>query len=208
VTSNVILHRASGDKFSCGLGVTEWSTQTLPMTTSKKKKSSTSVCISRPYAPRARTFTFHHNGNPTGSKTHAIVSAVSSETLGMLISKQPESDNSFSKYIADQTDMQHDDPNSDPGGKEKSKQRKHTMEEWLTYRDAYLEEMLRHDGREGLQVTFCADCGSTGDFSCYDCAYCMHYCQGCLLSRHRLMPLHRIRVCKPILSVIWHLKFF
>ena len=65
------------------------------------------------------------------------------------------------------------------------------------YRDTYLQEMLRHDGREGQQETLCAECGNIGDFSCYDCVYCMHYCQDCLVNRHRLMPLHRIKVCVP-----------
>ncbi|KAN0109688.1 hypothetical protein V8E52_009034 [Russula decolorans] len=34
-----------------------------------------------------------------------------------------------------------------------------------------------------------------GDFSCFDCAYGMHYCQECLVDHHRLMPLHRISIC-------------
>jgi CxC2 like cysteine cluster associated with KDZ transposases len=70
------------------------------------------------------------------------------------------------------------------------------MEEWLAHRDTYLHEMLHHNGREGVQVTYCTGtgCVNRGDFSCHDCAYCMHYCRNCLIDRHRLMPLHRIRV--------------
>jgi len=125
----------------------------------------------------------------------------------MLLSERPESDNLISEYIADHMDIQHDDPaEANTEGKEKSKQRKRTdlMDEWLLHRETYLQEMLRHDGREGLKVTYCADCRERGDFSCYDCAYSMDYCQKCLVSRHRLMPLHRIRVCKLILSVIYY----
>jgi hypothetical protein len=159
------------------------------MRISKKKK--TSVRITRPYAPQARTLTFHRNDdlfNPTNSTTYAVVSAAS-EALGMLPSQPLEPNDS---YIANQSTMEHDEPEE----KKKSKERKRTMalEEWLMYRDIYLQELLRHDGREGEPITFCAYCGNSGDFSCYDCAYCMHYCQDCLVDRHRLMPLHRIKV--------------
>ena len=178
------------------------------MTTSKKKKSG--VRVSYLYAPRACTVRLHRNDNWIGSSTnHPVLSVASLEPLGMLL----ESDNSFSDYIADQTDIQPNDPAEDNAEeKEKPKQRMRTtgkaMEEWLNYQDTYLQEMLHHDGREGLQITLCADCGSFGNFSCYDCAYCIHYCQDCLVNHHRLMPLHRIRVCKIILSIIWHVKLF
>jgi hypothetical protein len=184
------------------------------MTTSRKRKQS-SVRITRPYALRARAVTFHRNNDPTAadasrSTTRVVTVTAPSKTLAMmsLPVHDSESNNSFSEYIENQTDMQHDD--SSPAGKEKSSQRKRTMvmEEWLTYRDTYLHEMLRHDGREGLQVTLCADCDKSGNFSCYDCAHSMHYCKDCLVNRHRLMPLHRIRVWRLILSVIWHLKLF
>jgi hypothetical protein len=129
----------------------------------------------------------------------------------MLLSNHPESDNLLSEYIANQTDIQHNDPaEGNAEGKEKSKQRTRTkiMEEWLTYRDTYLQELLRHDGREGLRVTVCADCGDGDDFSCFDCAYGMHYCRECLVDRHYLMPLHRIRVWNLISLTIWHLNLF
>jgi hypothetical protein len=178
------------------------------MTTSKKKKSS--LRITRPHIPSARGFIFHHRNKSGPSKTRSQTQTVVSPViLGESLSKHPESDNSLSEYFINQTDIEPNDP-ANTEGKEKSKQRKRTMgvamEEWLTYRDTYLQEMLRHDGREGQPQTFCAECGNNGDFSCYDCAYSLHYCQGCLVNHHRLMPLHRIRVWKLILSVIWYLK--
>ena len=183
-------------------------THTLSMTTSKKRKSSTSLRVSRPHALRARTVTFHSSDDrsgpsmTTGKSVVLSASAASPETLGKLLSKRPECDDTFSEYTADQTDIQHNDP-ANTKGKEKSKQRKRTagmvMEEWLGYRDSYLQEMLRHDGRKGLQVCAESDCDTSGDYSCYDCAYCMHYCRDCLVNRHRLMPLHRIKVWKLIL---------
>jgi hypothetical protein len=172
----------------------------------KKKKSSTSLHISHPYTPCARTVRVRRNNDKQAgsSTTHSAVSA--SGTLGIkLPSKQLESDNSFPEYIENQTEIQHDDPvEANTKGKEKPKQRKRAkvMEEWVTYRDTYLQEMLRHDGREGLEVTDCAECGDPGDFSCSDCAYCVHYCQSCMVNRHRFMPFHRIRVSKSILSVV------
>ena len=78
---------------------------------------------------------------------HSVVSTLG--TLGInLLSKQPESDNLFPKYIENQTEIQHDNPaEANTKGKEKPKQRKCTkvMEEWVTYRDTYLQEMLCHD---------------------------------------------------------------
>ena len=67
----------------------------------------------------------------------------------MLFSNHPASENLLSENIENQTDIQHNDPVEDNvKGKEKSKERKRTkvMEEWLTCRDIYLKEMLRHDG--------------------------------------------------------------
>lgn len=187
------------------------------MPTSKKKKSTTNLHISRPYALHARTVRFHRNDDNRirSSTTHSMVpgpqAAASLETHGMPLSELPESHNSFSEYTENQTDTQYDDPaEANTEGKEKTKRRKRAkaMEDWLTYRDTYLQELLRHDGREGLQETYCAGCGNIGDFSCYDCAYCLHYCRDCLVDRHLFMPLHRIKVWKHILSLIWHLKCF
>jgi hypothetical protein len=168
------------------------------MTTSKRKKKSSSLRITRPYAPQARTVAFHRNGSRTGSSLSSTTDAVVSKALLETQEKRHTESNDFSESMDIQLDSESlDDPaNAEETGK--SKQRKRTtgavMEEWLPYRDTYLQEMLRHDGREGLQVTFCADCDNSGDFSCYDCAYRMHYCKDCLLNRHRLMPLHRIKV--------------
>ena len=170
----------------------------------KKKKSSTSLRVSHPNAPHARAVRFHRKDGRTGmSRTLSIAP---SESLGMLFSNHPESDNLLSEYIASQTDIQHNDPAEDNTGEEKeqSKQQARTkvMEDWLTYRDTYLQEMLRHDGREEPQVALCG-CGKRGDYSCDDCAYCVYYCQSCLVNRHHFMPLHRIKVgFKLILSAI------
>ena len=78
--------------------------------------------------------------------TYSIVSTASSEILKML-PPDLESNNLFSKYTTNQTDIQYNDPaKANP----ESKQWKHTagkaMEEWLTYQNTYLQEMLHHDG--------------------------------------------------------------
>src|SRR6267154_176405 len=174
------------------------------MTLKKKKKSSISLHISHPYALYAHTVRFHRNENRTGLSI--ILSTASLETLGMLHSNHQESDNLLSEYIVNQADIQHDNPaEGHAEGKKKLKQRICTkvIEEWLTHWDTYLQELLRHNGREGLQATLCADCGKSGNYSCYNCAYYMNYCQDCLVNRHHFMPLHWIRVgFKLILSVI------
>ena len=171
------------------------------MTTSKKKKKSTSVHISRPYANHARTIRFHRNANNRigSSISHSVVSATTSESAltveGQLHSHQPASEDiSTFQYDAGLPDGQ-DSADYEPRRKQsKLRTRMNVMEEWREYRDTYLQEMLRHDGREGLQVTTCAGCGARGDFACNDCAYRLHYCQQCMIDRHQFMPLHRIQV--------------
>jgi hypothetical protein len=185
------------------------------MTTSKKKKSSTSLRVSRPYSLHARTVRLHRNDDNRPALSMTFVPIVSAGLVETPLSKHPESDNSesFSEYIETQADIQHNNPgeaNTEGQDSEKPKQRKSTklriMEEWLSCRDSYLRELLRHDGRGEHDATSCADCGNSGDFSCFDCAYGMHYCQECLVDHHRLMPLHRISVCNLISSTIWHLS--
>ena len=185
------------------------------MTTSKKKRSSTTLRISCPDALDARIIRLRRDPNTKRISTlNSVVSATSEsmKALGIMISEPAESDHPFSEYIADQNNTQH---SGDPANQCNSKedifnQRKRTtgkiIEEWLPYRDAFLHEILRHNGQKGLQVTICADCDNVGDFVCDDCSYATHYCSACMVKCHRLMPLHRIRVCKLILSVIWCLK--
>jgi len=124
----------------------------------------------------------------------------------MLVSNHPESDNLLSEYIENQTNIQHNDPaEGNAKGEDKSEQRTCTkvIEEWLTHQDTYFQEMLCHDRQEGPQITYCGDCDKSGNYSCYDCAYHMHYCKDCLVNCHHFMPLHQIRVhFKLILSVI------
>src|SRR5258707_4271965 len=150
---------------------------------SKIKKPSTGLHISRPYVPRARTIRVHCNDNRTGSSTtHSVVSAASLETLRML-PPDSESDNSFSEYAANQTDIQHDDPaEANPESKQRKRTAGKALDEWLAYRDTYLHEMLRHDGRERLRATACAERAVAGNFSGSDYAYSWHYCQTCLLN--------------------------
>src|SRR5258707_15595988 len=124
------------------------------MTTShsKKKKSLTSLRINRPCdTVQAHTIRFHRKDDQTGlsSMTHSVVCASSSEARGVLHSEHPEPDDLFFEYTANQADIQHNDP-TETNPKVKSKQQKCTtgkiMEEWLTYWDTYLHEMLCHDG--------------------------------------------------------------
>ena len=168
------------------------------MTTSKKKKSTTSVHISRPYANHARTIRFHCNANNRigSSISHFVVSAMTSESAeGLRHSHQLASEDVLTfQYDAGLPDGQ-DSADYERRRKEsKLRTRTKVMEEWREYRDAYLQEMLCHDGREGLQATTCAGCGASGDFACNDCAYRLHYCQQCMINRHQFMPLHRIQV--------------
>src|SRR5260370_40176059 len=76
----------------------------------KRKKPLTGLHISCPYIPYACTIRVHCNDNWTGSSmTYSIVSTASSEILKML-PPDLESNNLFSKYTTNQTDIQYNDP--------------------------------------------------------------------------------------------------
>jgi hypothetical protein len=166
--------------------------------TSSRKKKTTSLHITRPYAQHARTIRYHRNSNNRllSSTSHSAgTAATSSITLEEQYADPPASiDESVFQYDADNPDPPDIADHEPSSKKRKPVSRTNVMQEWQEHRDAYLQEMLRHDGREGLEETTCAECGETGDYSCYDCAYRLHYCQNCLIDRHRLMPFHRIQV--------------
>ena len=175
------------------------------MTSSRKKKSTTSLHISRPYMPRARTVRLHQNKSDQSHRTNAstsytMASAASLErSVGTSLLAPMESTDAMLAEQMDQSDMLADhydsmDEDSEPTKGPKPRTRTKVMDKWLTHREAYLYEMLRHDGQEGLQAISCAKCNSDGCFSCDDCTYSMHYCSPCLIRHHLLMPFHRIKV--------------
>ena len=178
------------------------SSKFFTMAPSRKKKSSTSLHISRPHTPSVRTVRLHQSDSSrtSTSSSYATAPAPSLDRSAQTsLSTQLESADTMLAEQMDQSDMlaEHNDSMDEEfESTNSSKQRTRTkvMSEWLIHRDTYLNEMLRHDGQEGLQATFCASCGDDGSFSCHDCAYHMHYCRSCLISHHQLMPFHRIKV--------------
>jgi hypothetical protein len=67
------------------------------------------------------------------------------------------------------------------------------IQDWLCYRQQYVEELIRHDGRAGHFS--CAGCGEDdGRFKCQDCFGSWLFCKSCLLDRHVQLPFHRIQV--------------
>jgi hypothetical protein len=60
------------------------------------------------------------------------------------------------------------------------------------YRDRYVDELLRHDGRAGSAQ--CAECGGNGILKCKDCFGCQLFCTDCFVSRHGHLPFHRALV--------------
>ena len=165
----------------------------------------TNLHISRPYMPRAHTVRLHQNNSDQSYQTNASTSytmapAASLErSVETSLSAPPESTDAMLAEQMDQSDMLAEhydsmDEDSEPTKGPKPRTRTKVIDEWLTHREAYLYEMLWHDGREGLQATSYVSCGGDGSFSCNDCAYSTHYCSPCLIRHHRLMPLHRIKV--------------
>lgn len=69
------------------------------------------------------------------------------------------------------------------------------MQDWLPYRDRYLDELLRHEGKNGISDPPCSRCQvGAGDFKCQDCFGNTLHCQQCILDCHRNLPLHRLLV--------------
>ena len=69
--------------------------------------------------------------------------------------------------------------------------------EWLSFRDAMLDEILCHNGLgDFLGHQFCIECNEEmGIFKCKDCSSGCHLrCQACIVKAHRETPLHRIEV--------------
>lgn len=73
------------------------------------------------------------------------------------------------------------------------------LKTWRNYRDKYLGEMNRLEGRRGEED--CRGCRAldpvfrqTPSFRCEDCFGSELLCQGCCVSQHRALPLHRIKV--------------
>ncbi|KAH8111697.1 hypothetical protein DFH11DRAFT_1512691 [Phellopilus nigrolimitatus] len=65
------------------------------------------------------------------------------------------------------------------------------LSEWLPFRPAYLDELIRHDGRTGH--TACHACaGDDAHWRCLDCFGTPFSCHSCLIESHELLPLHRI----------------
>lgn len=181
-----------------------YSSKLFTMTSSKKKKSSAGLRISRPQVSRVRTVRVHQNDSSrsrTGASTSYISTPATSleQSTGMSLATQLESTDNLlaeqmnqSDMLAEHYDSMDEDFEATKGYKPRTRTK--VMDDWLTQREGYLYEMLRHDGREGLQATPCTSCGGDGSFSCSDCAYCMYYCRQCLVNCHHLMPFHRIKV--------------
>lgn len=69
------------------------------------------------------------------------------------------------------------------------------LDDWLIYRQACVDELLRHDGLgDFLDNKFCVSCNKVaGMYKCKDCfSGCSLRCRDCLVHSHQDHPLHRI----------------
>ncbi|KAL5487741.1 hypothetical protein ACEPAI_5849 [Sanghuangporus weigelae] len=68
---------------------------------------------------------------------------------------------------------------------------------WIPERNSYLNEILRHEGRQGCRddglCTSCAEkTGNFGQYRCIDCGQASLLCKTCICDSHKMMPFHRI----------------
>lgn len=69
------------------------------------------------------------------------------------------------------------------------------METWIEFRDEYLDELMRMEGRADSANAICAGCVAEGAcFRCKDCTGGPMWCLDCVLLRHNQNPLHRVEV--------------
>ena len=71
------------------------------------------------------------------------------------------------------------------------------MNAWLPFRSEYLDELLRLEGLgDSAGSPSCCNCDA-GEclFRCEDCFGGPLFCETCIVSRHALLPLHRVKVC-------------
>ena len=71
------------------------------------------------------------------------------------------------------------------------------LQEWLKFRQTFLDELLRHDGLgDFLGHTQCSSCQKApGIIKCRDCSNGrMLKCPECVVAAHATLPLHRVEV--------------
>ncbi|KAI0653954.1 hypothetical protein C8Q70DRAFT_1048186 [Cubamyces menziesii] len=72
------------------------------------------------------------------------------------------------------------------------------MKLWISRRDVYLGELLRHDGRGCYGRNRCESCpdgvdGGSANIRCLDCLSDAHVCSTCAVQRHVHNPWHRVQ---------------
>ncbi|KAK7687212.1 hypothetical protein QCA50_009717 [Cerrena zonata] len=68
------------------------------------------------------------------------------------------------------------------------------VQQFLPFRDLYLDELLRHDGLgEGVANVKCTSCHAAGPIHrCCTCSYSPLLCQSCIVRDHKALPLYRV----------------
>jgi hypothetical protein len=82
------------------------------------------------------------------------------------------------------------------------------MKEWTPYRDEYLYEFIRNEGRGDANTTRCSSChhdagndDSKPLYRCLDCGYPEMMCRACCVQKHENRPFDIIEVCHFLFSV-------
>ncbi|KAI0323812.1 hypothetical protein GY45DRAFT_1349685 [Cubamyces sp. BRFM 1775] len=75
----------------------------------------------------------------------------------------------------------------------KRKAKSRPLLRWIPQIDAYLKGLLRHEGRGEYTGDVCPSCSvGAARYRCNDCHDHALLCMACMVSRHRIHPLHRI----------------
>ncbi|TDL14220.1 hypothetical protein BD410DRAFT_846231 [Rickenella mellea] len=99
----------------------------------------------------------------------------------------------FQETLDEQYELFLDDLDLEPVRRKQTKLDR-PMENWIPHRDAFLDEILRVEGR-GCSPSggSCAGCSIVpGIIRCWDCHGTDIYCEDCTRGRHLHLPLHRV----------------
>ncbi|KAH9977013.1 hypothetical protein BGW80DRAFT_1249823 [Lactifluus volemus] len=145
--------------------------------------------VHKPETHRIPAITIHHNKGRLGQRSDSVKSTRESRTTS-----QPIRDENVTGLEAAVAEDVHDfelpasvDTKDDPP----TKNSETPMGQWISYRQEFLDELLRHEAQP--LVTQCFKCTSlSATFKCRDCFCTPLWCKECLLQEHAIRPFHRI----------------
>ena len=175
----------------------------------KRKNEDAAVArITRPQpsVPRTRIVSMHTTATGRVGQSTSFLGvvpppSVQAESSGADKSHgQDESDFANEADFFEASDPVEDNSGGTPGPTDPSAKSTPLLDWVKNHRQAYLDELIRHDGRAG--VVDCAKCGQPGFYKCKECLGFQILCSTCFLEQHTYLPLHRALVRRSVFLLV------